>query len=216
MRLLRRLDGAVNPVKHCRVQRAEPLGDLIVPAINRECVLDQIVCAQLKKVYFTRDLLGRQHSRRNFDHCPYLHGGKCDVLAREALNLLLNHTLCKSNITNIRDHRNHKTERSRSSRTQNRTNLRAHDRLVTQIKTDRAQTERGVALALLQVRPKFSTNIKQSDNRAVFTGCLDESFVDLVLLVLRAHHSRARQEKFGTKQAHAARSKITHRLKLRR
>src|SRR6185503_10149270 len=141
--------------------------------------LDQIVRSQLEKVYFTRDLLGGQNSGWDFNHRPNLNFCKRHVLTREPLNLLFDDTLRKPDVTHIRNHRNHETQWPGGSCPQDRTNLRPHDLLVTQTKTDRTQTERGIALALLQVRPELTTNIEQTHNRAVLSRRLDQRFVNL-------------------------------------
>src|SRR6185369_16965356 len=101
------------------MQRAKPVADLVVSTIDCECILDQIVCPELKKINLSSDLLRSQYSRRNFDHRADLHGGEWNVLVRESLNLFFNYTLRKSNVRHVRHHRNHETERSSRSRTQN-------------------------------------------------------------------------------------------------
>ena len=54
------------------MQRPKPIGYLIVAAVDRKQVLNQIVRAKAKEIDLTRESVGRDGRARNFDHRAHL------------------------------------------------------------------------------------------------------------------------------------------------
>ena len=81
------LQSAIYPVQHSRMQRAKPCGYLVVAAIDRECILDQIVRAEFEKIKLGRDLLGGQDRRRHFHHRADRYFGKRLATRSQTLHL---------------------------------------------------------------------------------------------------------------------------------
>ena len=67
-RAQRRLDRELDQAQHRRVQRVVEIGDLLVAAVDRERVLDEVVGADGEEIALAGERVGGERRARHLDH----------------------------------------------------------------------------------------------------------------------------------------------------
>ena len=183
--------------------------DLLVAAVDRQRVLDQVVGTDREELQPAQEHADGQRRRRNLDHAAdadVLVVG--DALVAQAQLGLLDRGQRLVDLVRVREHRHQQLDLAVVRGAQDGAQLRLEHRRFGQRQADRAQAERRVGLDavgehLVEVRPLVVAEVEGADGHRPPLHAAHDLAVGLELLVLAGHVAAAEEEELGAEQADA-------------
>ena len=169
------------------MQRLVEVRHRLVPTVNRQGVLDQIVRADGEEIDLLGQPVGDEGRRRHLDHHAQRHVGIArDPLAQEVAPHLVHDGSGAQVLAHAAHHREHHPHLAVRRRAEGAAELGAEDVFALQAQPDAAQPHDGIALAPLEDGGKvlLAPEVEGADDDLVRQGRLGQFAVGAVMLLL--------------------------------
>ena len=208
--------------QHRGVQGIVKVGDLLVAAVDRQRVLDQVVGTDREEIKAAQEKTDTQRRSGNLDHAADLDAGiEAELLATQAGFGLFDRRERCIDLVGVRQHRDQQFHLAVLRRPQDCPQLRPEHLRLGQRDADGPHAERRIRLDAIAQRAfrieiLVGAEVEGADDDRPAVHALDHLAVGLELLVLGRQFAAVEEEEFRAEQANAFSSAFQRRRDIRR